>query len=96
MYFNEAEVKAAWKGDWPTHWTEIRIPERKKKLLSKHKGNLTFYIFREDMKQAWCIDSSLLTDDKLKEAKGRNILKGEQFYHIPYVDAQLINVKATA
>jgi len=92
-YFNEAEVKAAWKGDWPTHWTEIRIPERKKKLLSKHKGNLTFYIFREDMKQAWCIDSSLLTDDKLKEAKGRNIMKGEQFYHIPYVDAQLINVK---
>ena len=95
-YFNEAEVKVAWTEDWPTHWEEIRIPERKKKLLSKHKGNLTFYIFREDMQQAWCIDSSLLTDDKLKEARGRNIMKGEQFYHIPYVDAQLINVKAAA
>ena len=65
-------------------------------MLSKHKGNLTFYIFREDMQQAWRIDSSLLTDDKLKEARGRNIMKGEQFYHIPYVDAQLINVKAAA
>ena len=91
-YFNEAEVKVAWTEDWPTHWEEIRIPERKKKLLSKHKGNLTFYIFREDMQQAWCIDSSLLTDDKLKEARGRNIMKGEQFYHVPYKEAQLINV----
>lgn len=24
-YFNEAEVKRAWKGDWPTDWAEIRI-----------------------------------------------------------------------
>ena len=75
---------------------KVVYPARKKKLLSKHKGNLTFYIFREDMKQAWCIDSSLLTDDKLKVAKGRNIMKGEQFYHIPYVDAKLINVKEAA
>ena len=91
-YFNEAEVKRAWKGDWPNHWAEIRIPERKKKLLSKHKGNLKFYVFRNDMKQVWCIDSTQLTDDKLKEARGRNIMKGEQFYHVPYVEAQLIKV----
>ena len=91
-YFNEAEVKTAWKSNWPSHWTEIRIPERKKKLLSKHTDNLKFYVFRDDMKQAWCIDSTQLTDDKLKEANGRNILKGEQFYHIPYVEAELINV----
>jgi hypothetical protein len=48
------------------------------------------------MKQAWCIDSTQLTDDKLKEARGRNIMKGEQFYHVPYVEAQLINVKEAA
>ena len=32
-YFNEAEVKVAWKEDWPSHWAEIRIPERKKRLV---------------------------------------------------------------
>ncbi|MAJ43720.1 MAG: hypothetical protein CBC83_02285 [Flavobacteriales bacterium TMED123] len=95
-YFNEAEVKVSWKGDWPTHWKEIRIPERKKKLLSKYTSNLTFYIFREDLKQVWCIDSKQLKEDTLKEAKGRNIMKGEQFYHVPYVDAKLINIKETA
>jgi|TARA_R110000796_G_scaffold24123_3_gene68908 hypothetical protein len=91
-HFSEAEVKTAWKGDWPTNWAEIRIPERKKKLLSKHTNNLKFYIFSGDMSKAWCIDSSLLTDDKLKEANGRNIYSGEQFYHVPYTEAQLINV----
>ena len=91
-HYSEAEVKTAWKGDWPTNWAEIRIPERKKKLLSEHGNNLKFYIFSGDMTKAWCIDSSLLTDDKLREARGRNIYAGEQFYHVPYKEAELINV----
>ena len=90
-YYSEAEVKTAWVGDWPTSWAEIRILERKKKLLSKH-DNLQFYIFSNDMDKCWCIDSSLLTDDKLREARGRNIYAGEQFYHVPYTEATLINV----
>tara|TARA_R110002073_G_scaffold266176_1_gene429158 strand:- start:240 stop:677 length:438 start_codon:yes stop_codon:yes gene_type:complete len=90
-YYSEAEVKTAWTGDWPTSWSEIRILERKKKLLSKH-GNLQFYIFSKNMDKCWCIDSSLLTDDKLREAYGRNIYAGEQFYHVPYTEATLINV----
>tara|TARA_R110000744_G_C19316284_1_gene557189 strand:- start:623 stop:1066 length:444 start_codon:yes stop_codon:yes gene_type:complete len=93
IYHSEAEVKAAWRGDWPTEWADIRIPERKKRLLTKHEDcNLKFYVFSGDLSKCWCIDSSLLTDDKLKEAKGRNIYKGEQFYHVSYKDAQLINV----
>jgi|TARA_R110002074_G_scaffold384565_1_gene565290 hypothetical protein len=92
-YFSEAEVKTAWKGEWPTNWLEIRIPERKKRLLDKHAGtDLKFYIFSGDMSKAWCIDSKQLTEDKLKEATGRNIYNGEQFYHVPYKEAQLINV----
>ena len=39
-YFNEAEVKVAWKEDWPTHWEEIRIPERKQRLLDKYDGEV--------------------------------------------------------
>jgi len=92
QYHNEVEVKTAWKGDWPTNWEEIRIPERKKRLLSKHDSNLKFYILSNDMSKAWCIDSTQLTDDKLREATGRNIYNGEQFYHVPYKEAQLINV----
>lgn len=94
-YFNEVEVKTAWKSDWPAHWLEIRIPERKKRLLTKHKGDnvvLNFYIFRPDFKQAWRIKDTLLTEDSLKEAKGRYIAKGEKFFHIPYTKAELIKL----
>ena len=94
-YFNEAEVKVAWSGDWPTHWAEIRIPERKGRLIEKYEGEngvLNFYVFRKDLKQVWRIKDTSLTKDRLREAYGRNIMKGEKFYHIPYTEAELINV----
>ena len=95
-YFNEAEVKTGWKGDWNTNWAEIRLPERKGRLVKMYQeknGVLNFYIFRADMKQAWRIKDTLLTEESLKEAKGRYIVKGEKFFHIPYTDAQLINLE---
>lgn len=94
-YYNEAEVKVAWKSDWPTDWKEIRIPERKQRLLDKYKdknGVLNFYIFRNDMKQAWRIKDTLLKKENLKEAKGRYIKEGELFFHIPYQDAELLEL----
>ena len=95
-YYNEAEVKTAWKGDWPSHWTEIRIPERKQRLIDNYKASafsvLNFYIFRPDFKQAWRIKDTLLTQKSLKEAKGRYIQKGEKFFHIPYTDAELVEL----
>ena len=92
-YFNEAEVKVAWDGDWPTHWREIRIPERKQRLLDKYQGEngvLNFYVFRKDLKQAWRIRDFLLTQESLGEAKGRYIRPGELFFHIPYTETELI------
>ena len=53
---------------------------------------LNFYIFRPDFKQAWRIKDTLLTQDSLKEAKGRYIQKGEKFFHIPYTSAELIKL----
>ena len=94
-FLNEAEVKVAWTGDWPTHWTEIRIPERKQRLLDKYEGDdgvLNFYVFREDLKQAWRIKDTLLTRESLGEAKGRYIRPGELFFHIPYKEAELIQL----
>jgi len=92
-YYNEVEVKTAWKGDWPTHWAEVRLPERKRRLKEKHTdGVLNFYIFRPDFKQAWRIKDTLLTDESLREAKGRYIVKGEKFFHIPYTKAELVKL----
>lgn len=92
-YFNEAEVKTGWKSDWPTDWKEIRIPERKQRLLDKNvDGFLNFYVFRADLRQVWRIKDSLLTQESLGEAKGRYIRKGELFFHIPYTKAELINL----
>jgi len=45
------------------------------------------------MKQAWRIKDTLLTEEGLKEAKGRYIVKGEKFFHIPYTDAELIDLE---
>ena len=94
-YFNDAEVKSLWVGDWPTHWSEIRIPERKQRLLDKYEGSngvLNFYVFRNDMKQVWRIKDTCLTKESLSEAQGRRIKKGELFFHIPYTNAELINL----
>lgn len=92
-YFNEAEVKTGWKSDWPADWKEIRIPERKQRLLDKQvDGFLNFYVFRADLRQVWRIKDTLLTQESLGEAKGRYIRKGELFFHIPYTKAELINL----
>jgi hypothetical protein len=94
-YFSEAEVKLGWKGTWNPDWKEIRIPERKSRLLEKYKetsGVLNFYVFRADMAYVWRIKDSQLTDNCLKTAKGRWIKPGEKFFHIPYKDAELIKV----
>jgi hypothetical protein len=94
-FLNEAEVKVAWDGDWPVHWKEIRIPERKQRLLDKYEGDdgvLNFYVFRKDLKQAWRIKDTLLTKESLGEAKGRYIRPGELFFHIPYTKAELVEL----
>lgn len=95
MYFNEVEVKLGWTGDWNPAWKEIRIPERKSRLLEKYKditGYLNFYIISGDWQHMWRIKDSLLLQENLKEAKGRYIKKGEKFFHIPYTEAELIKL----
>lgn len=94
-YFNEAEVKTAWKDEWPTTWAEIRIPERKKRLIEmykKEKGVLNFYVFNHNLSQVWRIKDTQMTEDRLKEARGRNIRAGERFFHVPYTEAELIKL----
>jgi Holliday junction resolvase-like predicted endonuclease len=95
-YFNEVEVKTAWKGDWPKDWAEIRIAERKQRLIDKYEGEngvLNFYVLRNDMKKAWRIKDTKLTKESLAEASGRYIRKGERFFHIPYGEAELVEMQ---
>ena len=92
-YFNEAEVKVSWKEDWPSNWADIRIPERKKRLLDMYEGQngvLNFYVFKQDLSQAWRIKDTCLTEESLAEARGKYIRKGEKFFHIPYTNAELV------
>lgn len=91
-HYSEAEVKQGWDEDWPEHWTEIRIPERKTRLLKKYNYNVTFYVFNKHIDRCWRITGEQLKTCELKEAKGRYIRKGEMFFHVPYVEAELVEV----
>jgi len=94
LHYNEAEIKKKWTGQWPTYWSEIRIPERKRRLLEKHKGNcLNFFVFRKDLKQVWRIRKSLMKLESLKTVKGYDIHPDELFFHIPYTEAELYDVE---
>jgi hypothetical protein len=56
------------------------------------KPFFNFYILRGDLKAAWRIKDYVVEQAEVKEAKGRNIVKGEHFFHIPYEKAELITL----
>lgn len=91
-YYSEAEVKLAWTDEWPSTWTDIRIPERKSRLIKKYNGNVTFYVFNKDVTQCWEIKGTDLSDQHIRKAFGKKIRSGEMFYHFPYKEATLVKV----
>lgn len=98
MYFIEVEMKNQWKGDWNPKWKEIRIPYRKFKLLNKYKEMQSeetycnFFVIRQDCKQAWRIKDFQLTKECAKEIWLANARRYEYFFHIPYTEAELVNL----
>jgi len=93
-YANECEIKLAWRPGQDYIYPDVRIPERKGRLLDKHPNQvLNFYVFRADLKVAWRIKDTLLTEENLKEAKGRYIKKGEKFFTINVNDCELVWVE---
>ena len=86
-HYSEAEIKTAWKGDWPEKWAEVRIPGRKARLLSKH-DEVTFYVFSNDCSRVWVIKGDQLDSRRLKPAFGPNIYRGELFFHVPVTEIQ--------
>ena len=95
-YYHEVERKSQWRGKWPHHWSEIRIPARKRRLLEKHdKSKLFFYIIDKNYEQAWKIKATQMSDEIIKKPTGPTyrIPDKETFYHIPYQEAELIDLK---
>ena len=98
MYYSEVEMKNQWTGDWNPNWKEIRIPYRKFRLLNKYKkmqGENTycnFYVIRQDCKKAWRIKDFQLTEDCVKEIWLGNARRKEYFFHIPYTEAELVDL----
>ncbi len=99
MYYFEVEMKNQWVGDWNPLWKEIRIPHRKIKLVNKFRQLnssecvFNFYILRNDCNYAWKINESQMTQDSIKEIWLSNAKRSEHFFHIPYTEAKLINIK---
>ena len=98
-YYSEVEMKNQWRGDWNTSWKEIRIPYRKFKLINKFAelnnkdAYLNFYIIRSDCEYAWRIKDHQLTNDSIKEIWLGNARRKEHFFHIPYLEAELVHLK---
>ena len=99
MHYSEVEMKNQWVGEWNPLWKEIRIPHRKIKLVNKFRklnngeGIFNFYIIRNDCKYAWKINESQMTQDSIKEIWLSNAKRNEHFFHIPYTEAELIDIK---
>jgi|TARA_R100000030_G_scaffold99698_1_gene91123 hypothetical protein len=98
-YYSEVEMKRQWFGDWLPSWKEIRIPYRKFKLLNKFKemnekdAFFNFYVIRGDMEYAWRIKDYQFTPETVQEIYLSNARRYEYFFHIPYQEAELVQLK---
>ena len=95
QYLTEVEVKLVWDGEWPKHWKDIQLSERKRRLIDYARNkekDLCFLIFNKSFTSAWKIDSNVLDDCELKEVPNRFVSKGEYFFIVPTEKAELITL----
>jgi hypothetical protein len=98
-YFFEVEVKNQWGSSWNPSWKEVRIPERKRRLIDKKNKeypdhDLYFVVFNTDCSQAWFIKDDTVSSSTVGTIQnsrrvGEPHLK-EPFFHIPTEQAKLI------
>ena len=103
-YFFEVEIKNQWGSSWNPSWKEVRIPERKSRLMKRKEKDypdhdLYFVIFNTDCTQAWFIkdtdvdESSVGTIQNSRQPKDSPHLR-EPFFHIPVEKAKLIQISS--
>lgn len=97
LHYTEVETKLVWSGDWPDHWEDnVRLPERKKRLIKIAKDNnavLDFIIFNKEYTRAWKARADVVASSPLKEIPNRYVSKGEYFFIIPTKRAIMIKLK---
>ena len=94
-YLTDDEAKLVWDGEWPKHWKDIQLSERKRRLIDYARNkekDLCFLIFNKSFTSAWKIDSNILDDCELKEVPNRFVSKGEYFFIVPTEKAELITL----
>ena len=101
-FFFEVEIKNQWGVQWPDSWKEVRIPERKQRLINRKEKDypnhdLYFVVFNTTCKQAWFIKDSLVNESSVGKIQNSKQPKGsphlaEPFFHIPVDKANLIQI----
>ena len=100
-HFFEVEVKTQWKGTWNPLWKEIRIPERKQRLINIWREkypehDFKFVVFDYDLKKAWFIDAGEVDKSPVGTIQNSRFTNAphlkEPFFHIPLDKAQLVHI----
>jgi|TARA_R100001530_G_scaffold10913_2_gene10694 hypothetical protein len=101
-HFFEVEVKSQWRDKWNPSWKEIRIPERKQRLINIWKEkypnyDFKFVVFNNDLKQAWFIDAEVVDKSSVGTIQNSRFTSAphlkEPFFHIPVKDANLVQIR---
>ena len=100
-FFFEVEIKNQWGDSWPNSWEEVRIPERKQRLINRKEKDypeheLYFVIFNTDCTQAWFIKDKTVDESSVgtiqnSSRTGEPHLE-EPFFHIPVDKAKKIQI----
>ena len=100
-YFFEVEIKNQWGASWPDFWKEVRIPDRKKRLIKKWREeykdhDLIFVVFNTDCSQAWFIDGDTVDSSPIGTIQNSSRIGSphlkEPFFHVPKEKATLIKI----
>ena len=104
-HFFEVEVKTQWKGTWNPSWKEIRIPERKQRLINIWKDkypkhDFKFVVFDFDLKKAWFIDADEVDKSPVGTIQNSRFTSAphltEPFFHIPLDKAKLVQMNESS
>ena len=101
-FFFEVEIKNQWDTYWPESWKEVRIPQRKQRLINRKEKDypqheLYFVIFNTDCSQAWFIEDKDVDATSVGKIQNSKRPKdsphlAEPFFHIPVDKANLIQI----
>ena len=88
---HEVEIKSSWEDEWPTNWSTVHIPYRKKKYLENGR-RIAFWVLNKDCSKAWHIDGRHMKEAYVKNIPNTRYPEGENFYDIPIKLCNLIEI----